>query len=493
MRWSGEGVCAGAGVYDTKPLCFARQRSATTSASGTNVTVWAKQYAARPLTGLGSALGGAVNVSVTHDGTTANITLTGPANVWYGVGFNADTMADAPYALIVDGNTGAVSERKLAEHSPGALLKPSLTVISNTVSDAGGIRTVVVSRAVQGTTGDYYSIPTAPGAVHLIAAYGAGPTLAYHKARTGLTLMLLPITADACVCRPTSSQYMTYMDTTTVAFGGYNCYDEPRSDMLRHGDGTGRALPNAACQMLTYGGGLQCCKHHFFLTDREQDALIPNKTDVYYLKWRYYFQEYEPAQEKEQTKIVAAASKDATTPINRAIAAAAAAAAPTVNASHQNLEHWVFLIDQQVNDYEEDNAHYGEASIGKITAHVVVGEDMGLENQPKEYSGVRPLVMTPHCHAPSCIRQEFWNADTGEIICNVTGNYGNAAYGSLSDLYNEANYIAIPPCIFGDQPGLQTPFFLKKGTNVTAIKYFNNTFKHFGQMAQWTGLVVYEP
>ena len=29
--------------------------------------------------------------------------LAGPANVWFGVGFNAGSMADKPYAVIVDG------------------------------------------------------------------------------------------------------------------------------------------------------------------------------------------------------------------------------------------------------------------------------------------------------------------------------------------------------------------------------------------------------
>ena len=29
-------------------------------------------------------------------------------------------------------------------------------------------------------------------------------------------------------------------------------------------------------------------------------------------------------------------------------------------------------------------------------------------------------------------------------------------------------------------------------TNLTAIKYFNNTYRHLGQMAQWTGLMVYD-
>ena len=33
-----------------------------------------------------------------------NLTLTGPSNVWFGVGFNAGSMADKPYAVIVDGH-----------------------------------------------------------------------------------------------------------------------------------------------------------------------------------------------------------------------------------------------------------------------------------------------------------------------------------------------------------------------------------------------------
>ena len=81
--------------------------------------------------------------------------------------------------------------------------------------------------------------------------------------------------------------------------------------------------------------------------------------------------------------------------------------------------------------------------------------------------------------------------------------------------------------VFGDQPGLQSPFHLSPGTNITAIKYFNNTYRHLGQarrthsnydanyhaigrgdvcasplisallcvvrqMAQWTGLIAYD-
>jgi len=263
----------------------------------------------------------------------------------------------------------------------------------------------------------------------------------------------------SCVCTPKIEEVITYMDHDSEKFH-YNCVDAPRSDMHSHGDGTGRNVPNAACSLKTYHGGIKCCKHQYFLTDRDQDDMIPEDVDVYFLKWRYYFQEYVPAP----------------------------ASAP---ASHQHLHHWVFLIDDAVNDYEEDNANYGTQSIGKITANLTA-KQIGLEDTPSSYNKIVPLVMTPHCHAPSCIREELWNADTGEIICNVTANYGSLEYGPLSQTFNEMNYAAIPPCIFGHQPGLQTPFSLSPDTNLRAIKYFNNTYRHVGQMAQWTGLMIYD-
>jgi hypothetical protein len=216
-----------------------------------------------------------------------------------------------------------------------------------------------------------------------------------------------------------------------------------------------------ACDGSSYGGGLHCCHHTWYLTDAEDDTQIPPEVDTYYLKWRYYFQEYTPADP---------ASK-----------------AP---ASHQHLHHWVFLIDQRVNDYEEvgcpPEITDRSKCVGNITAHIQA-KDMGLEDVPASFTGITPHVMTPHCHAPSCIRQELWNADTDELICGVTARYGNG-----TDLFNEANYVALPPCLWGEQEGLQKPITLKPTTNLRAIKYFNNSFRHLGQMAQWTGLMVYE-
>ena len=203
------------------------------------------------------------------------------------------------------------------------------------------------------------------------------------------------------------------------------------------------------------------------MTDLDQAKLIRTEAvDTYFLKWRYYFQEYKPAT------------------IGQSSAAA----------SHQDLHHWVFLIDAQVNDYEEDSAHYGSASVGKITAHLTAARlcDAGCDDGPENITKpVTIYVMTPHCHAPSCLREELWDADKGVLLCNVTARYGSSAHGSLDDVFNEANYVAIPPCIFGHQPGLQPPPVLSPATNLTAVKYFNNTYRHLGQMAQWTGLLTH--
>jgi len=407
---------------------------------------------------------GEITIGVEHNTATVIITLTGPSNVWFGVGFNAEAMKDLPYSIIVDGN-GQITERKLADHGPGSKLADSVNIVSNTVVD--NVRTVVMSRPVKGASKNHYSFQEIPGDLPLISAVGNSVQLSYHKSKTGSTITLLPTRDQACVCPALETNYLTYMDDVTLQFGEYNCEKKPRSDMANFGDYVGREGPNMACHMNTYHGGLQCCRHSWLLTDRDQDNQIPkDQIDTYYLKWRYYFQEYKPAINSNPP-------------------------------SHKHIHHWVFLIDEAVNDYEEDNVKYGEESIGKITAKLQA-KNMGLEDThtpsddgappvPTNFTTITPLVMTPHCHGPSCIRQELWNADSGEILCNMT-----AAYGQGKEVFDESGYIAILPCIFGYQQGLQFPFSLTPETNLTAVKYFNNTYRHLGQMAQWTGLMVYD-
>ena len=79
--------------------------------------------------------------------------MEGPANVWYGFGFDAFAMIDAPWTIIVSGQN--VFELDLANLAPGANLTSSIKVVSNTVT--GDKRTVVVTRAMAGLSKSYYT------------------------------------------------------------------------------------------------------------------------------------------------------------------------------------------------------------------------------------------------------------------------------------------------------------------------------------------------
>jgi hypothetical protein len=65
--------------------------------SQTGVRACGEAGAAVALGGTAS-LGGIVNLTLEHDGTTASLTLSGPDGVWFGVGFGATAMKDAPCA-----------------------------------------------------------------------------------------------------------------------------------------------------------------------------------------------------------------------------------------------------------------------------------------------------------------------------------------------------------------------------------------------------------
>ena len=82
----------------------------------------------------GSRLGD-LELTLSHDTKSINISVSGPSDVWFGFGFGAAAMKDQPYAVIVDGE-GAVTERKLADHSPGEALSNTKWQISKTTIES---------------------------------------------------------------------------------------------------------------------------------------------------------------------------------------------------------------------------------------------------------------------------------------------------------------------------------------------------------------------
>jgi len=124
--------------------------------------------------------------------STAMITLKGPSGAWFSVGFGTPNfvMADTPYAIVVTGN-GDVTERKLANHGKGSLLEPSIELLSQ--SDEAGFTTVVLQRALIGTSADHYTFDATATSLPLIFASGSGALFIHHPRdqRAGGTIQLI--------------------------------------------------------------------------------------------------------------------------------------------------------------------------------------------------------------------------------------------------------------------------------------------------------------
>merc|ERR1719447_453715 len=97
------------------------------------------------------------------------------------------------------------------------------------------------------------------------------------------------------------------------------------------------------------------------------------------------------------------------------------------------------------------------------------------------HQGVKLIYAGGHCHAPSCISIELYNADTGRLLCRQT-----PVIGQSHKTFDEEGYIAIPPCLWSpDEDGLIVPELLKFDTKLMSIKKNNATYTHYGEMASW--------
>mmetsp|Transcript_472 Transcript_472/g.736 ORF Transcript_472/g.736 Transcript_472/m.736 type:complete len:955 (+) Transcript_472:147-3011(+) len=80
----------------------------------------------------------AIQLELDQASDSATITITAPADKWFGIGFDAAGMVDTPYTIVVEpdaqGGSGiTVTERVLGNHEPGTPLESSVTIQSNTV------------------------------------------------------------------------------------------------------------------------------------------------------------------------------------------------------------------------------------------------------------------------------------------------------------------------------------------------------------------------
>ena len=210
-----------------------------------------------------------IDTNTKPDGAGVTITMRGNASVWMGVAFGAIKM-DGAYAIVVEvertgGDTIKVTERKLGNHAPGHLLDTSLEVVSNTV--VGGERTVVVHRPVKGLTRDHFDFTKAAMApssgLKVLTARGAGPLLAQHAAKSGSVMTLASAVRGArtCLCRGEGMTRPFGQGVGTINGVPYSpaCHSAPLTSLIEQ--------RNPSCDVRTYVGGMQCCRHGTILLD----------------------------------------------------------------------------------------------------------------------------------------------------------------------------------------------------------------------------------
>eukprot|EP01063_Lacrimia_lanifica_P020562 TRINITY_DN2785_c0_g1_i1.p1 TRINITY_DN2785_c0_g1~~TRINITY_DN2785_c0_g1_i1.p1 ORF type:complete len:709 (+),score=227.02 TRINITY_DN2785_c0_g1_i1:67-2193(+) len=405
---------------------------ATASAPATAYFNTAPSGAACPTASAGGVEGtmhNLVRLHVAVNATGVTITATGPADVWFAAGFNAQAMAETPYAILMFPD-GSVQERKLGtqsedHHDPGTQLAAQVLVASNTV--AAGLRTVVMTRALAGKTADHFTFTGKPAVLPMINAVGAGATLEYHKVKGPATLTLLG-SKPACLC---VGKEQGKIDGQAFPM---NCNPEPQSDLLQQ--------HNPSCFPDTYRGGLQCCKHGNFLLDADQE--VPPGVMEYYMKFKFYYQPYDASY-------------------------------------HQDLPRWYFQTENSHTEYDVP-ACTGEPCVHSITARTIGGLQAAVPADVQKASkGYKFIYCGGHCHTPSCLSLELYNGETGNLICRQEPVFGKGT----GDRFEEPGYVALPPCLWGDEPGLLPPPVLSWDTPVMSIKRNNNTVGHTGEMASW--------
>lgn len=448
------------------PGCSVEQHS-----DGTVEAIWNTASEASPPTPVDEhppfiAFSGAqVNVTVKLEKEQVTITLIGPPDRWFGVGFgtssmcmhmNADECPDGgPYAIVISGDDFDVTERKLDYHGPGTIIDKSVNVVANSI--VAGNRTVVLTRPLKGSTSKHYTFDLSETSLPIIAARGCSPEFAQHCGHGPSELNFLAVGVPKRLCQAGISG--------TIAgdkFDNNRCAPHPASDLVDQ--------ENPTCAVQTYRGGLSCCRDGKSLLDKEQDVPWPDQYLEYRLKFRFYFEEYEPAVNGLRP------------------------------ASHHSLIRLYWQTEAHAGEYDIEQCNEGaprDQCIQVITSRWTVRDMMrecslrpdaswctGTGSTDSEKTqGVELIYAAPHCHAPSCLSMELYNADTGELLCHMQPIYGN---GDTDKDYNENGFLAVPPCLWADdEEGLAKPELLTLDTTLLSIKRNNSTLPHTGEMASW--------
>jgi hypothetical protein len=304
----------------------------------------------------------------------------------------------------------------------------------------GENRTVVLKRSLTGLSEEHFSFDPSQAELPIIAARGCDLKFAQHCGHGSSSLFFLAVDKRTPICRGGIKGTIDGQ-----AFDNNRCADSPTSEL--------NAQKNPTCKIQTYRGGLSCCRHGQSLLDEDQPIPWQDEVLEYRFKFRFYFEEYEPASTFSP-------------------------------ASHEQLIRIYWQTEAFAGEYDVPACPEStprDQCVHEITSKFKLRQAFwdGIDEQNTE--GVKLIYAAPHCHAPSCLSMALYDADTGELLC-----YMEPVYGISNQLYDERGFLAIPPCLWGEHDdSLVDPPRLSLDTTLLSIKRNNSTLPHTGEMASW--------
>ena len=415
---------------------------------------------------------------------TVQISVTGKVGGWFGVGFDAESMAETPYSILVD-DEGGVHEYRLGVHALGKRLEPSVSVVSNVVLDQQ--RTVTVTRQLEGATAEHFTFTANAGQLKFISAAGeetaplqvdpeggGAVQFSHHSSKSANVLHMLPAGVPASLCNAVG------LSKTSQAGGGSingkrvqsNCDDFTRFGNLPLSKGV--KLPtlfdehNAACSVRTYRGGVDCCGNGVVMLDANQAKEIPKVPSNFQFKFRFYYEEYSTQLNAFflDGDALGAEFDVPYCPPNGDRSPAECAAVGVVDGVHRAV--WTFMVEEML-------------GVGLTGASSPVGRITNTDDPNYKNSDVFLVRAHAHCHAPSCIGATLFVDDTDEVLCTTVAVYENNRTNGNSYL------LGVPPCIFGKaEDGLLPPPRLTLKTKLRTVFLHNASNQYqIATMADW--------
>jgi hypothetical protein len=149
----------------------------------TSISLFAQSFS----TGTQTLLSGlTANINIDADTDITTLTLAGPSNAWFAIGFGNSNM-NGTDILMTDGSSTLRDAYSTSTATPQAEASQDWTLVSNNIS--GSTRTIVATRANNTGDSNDYIFNASAGSLSVIYAKGSSSNYAYHGGNRGFTTL----------------------------------------------------------------------------------------------------------------------------------------------------------------------------------------------------------------------------------------------------------------------------------------------------------------